>query len=151
MYSKKGGNFLNIYENIKKLCKIKGMTISSLESAANLSNGAISKWKNKMPQADNLYNVAKILGTSIEFILTGNLEDSQENRESAKYSNDDLSLIEKYRKLDDCEKQIILGKISEMIYNKKMEESSEKLSSEVLWNLLADSDHKDQLVPKHKE
>jgi hypothetical protein len=38
-----------------------------------------------------------------------------------------------------------------MIYNKKMEESSEKLSSEVLWNLLADSDHKDQLVPKHKE
>jgi transcriptional regulator with XRE-family HTH domain len=151
MYSKKGGNFLNIYENIKKLCKIKGMTISSLESAANLSNGAISKWKNKMPQADNLYNVAKILGTSIEFILTGNLEDSQENRESAKYSNDDLSLIEKYRKLDDCEKQIILGKISEMIYNKKMEESSEKLSSKVLWNLLADSDYKDQLVPKHKE
>ena len=151
MYSKKGGNFLNIYENIKKLCKIKGMTISSLESAANLSNGAISKWKNKMPQADNLYNVAKILGTSIEFILTGSLENSQENRESAKYSNDDLSLIEKYRKLDDCEKQIILGKISEMIYNKKMEESSEKLSSEVLWNLLADSDHKDQLVPKHKE
>jgi len=142
---------LNIYENIKKLCKIKGMTISSLESAANLSNGAISKWKNKMPQADNLYNVAKILGTSIEFILTGNLEDSQENRESAKYSNDDLSLIEKYRKLDDCEKQIILGKISEMIYNKKMEESSEKLSSKVLWNLLADSDYKDQLVPKHKE
>ncbi len=142
---------MNIYENIKKLCKIKGMTISSLESAANLSNGAISKWKNKMPQADNLYNVAKILGTSIEFILTGNLEDSQENRESAKYSNDDLSLIEKYRKLDDCEKQIILGKISEMIYNKKMEESSEKLSSKVLWNLLADSDYKDQLVPKHKE
>ncbi len=151
MYSKKGGNFLNIYENIKKLCKIKGMTISSLESAANLSNGAISKWKNKMPQADNLYNVAKILGTSIEFILTGSLENSQENKESTKYSNDDLALIEKYRKLDDCEKQIILGKISEMIYNKKMEESSEKLSSEVLWNLLADSDHKDQLVPKHKE
>jgi transcriptional regulator with XRE-family HTH domain len=142
---------LNIYENIKKLCKIKGMTISSLESAANLSNGAISKWKNKMPQADNLYNVAKILGTSIEFILTGSLENSQENKESTKYSNDDLALIEKYRKLDDCEKQIILGKISEMIYNKKMEESSEKLSSEVLWNLLADSDHKDQLVPKHKE
>ena len=127
------------------------MTISSLESAANLSNGAISKWKNKMPQADNLYNVAKILGTSIELILTGSLENSQENKESTKYSNDDLALIEKYRKLDDCEKQIILGKISEMIYNKKMEESSEKLSSEVLWNLLADSDHKDQLVPKHKE
>lgn len=142
---------MNIYENIKKLCKIKGMTISSLESAANLSNGAISKWKNKMPQADNLYNVAKILGTSIELILTGSLENSQENKESTKYSNDDLALIEKYRKLDDCEKQIILGKISEMIYNKKMEESSEKLSSEVLWNLLADSDHKDQLVPKHKE
>lgn len=142
---------MNIYENIKKLCKIKGMTISSLESAANLSNGAISKWKNKMPQADNLYNVAKILGTSIEFILTGSLENGQENKESTKYSNDDLALIEKYRKLDDCEKQIILGKISEMIYNKKMEESSEKLSSEVLWNLLADSDHKDQLVPKHKE
>ena len=142
---------MNIYENIKKLCKIKGMTISSLESAANLSNGAISKWKNKMPQADNLYNVAKILGTSIEFILTGSLENSQENKESTKYSNDDLALIEKYRKLDDCEKQIILGKISEMIYNKKMEESSEKLSSKVLWNLLADSDYKDQLVPKHKE
>lgn len=142
---------MNIYENIKKMCDIKGMTISGLESAAHLSNGAISKWKSKMPQVDNLYSVSKVLGTSIESILTGDLEFSQDNRNNSEYDDADLAFVEKYKRLDDCEKQIILGKISEFLYNKKMEENSEKLSPKVLWDLLADPNYKDALVSKHED
>jgi len=142
---------LNIYENIKKMCDIKGMTISGLESAAHLSNGAVSKWKSKMPQVDNLYSVSKVLETSIESILTGDIESSRNNRNDSEFDNEDLAFVEKYKKLDECEKQIILGKISEFLYNKKMEGSSEKLSPKVLWDLLADSDHKNTLVSKHED
>lgn len=142
---------MNIYETIKKLCDVKGMTISSLESAAHLSNGAISKWKSKMPQVDNLYSVSKILGTSIEEILTGDVDRDQGIRNDSKFDADDIAFVEKYKKLDDCEKQIILGKISEFLYNKKLEENSARLSPQVLWDLLADSDHKDTLVFKRKD
>lgn len=142
---------MNIYENVKKLCDIKGMTISGLENAAHLSNGAISKWKSRMPQVDNLYSVAQILETSMESILTGDLENSQNNRKDSECSDEDLAFVEKYRKLDDCEKQIILGKISEFIYNKKMEASSEKLSPKVLWDLLTDPDNKNSVTQKHDD
>jgi hypothetical protein len=127
------------------------MNISGLENAAHLGNGTISKWKKQIPQVDNLYSVAKVLETSMESILTGNLESSQNNRKDSEYSDEDLAFVEKYRKLDDCEKQIILGKISEFIYNKKMEESSEKLSPKVLWDLLADPDNKNSVVKKQDD
>ena len=92
---------MNIYENIKKLCDIKGMNISGLENAAHLGNGTISKWNKQIPQVDNLYSVAKVLETSMESILTGNLESSQNNRKDSEYSDEDLAFVEKYRKLDD--------------------------------------------------
>lgn len=140
---------MTIYENIKKFCDIKGINISALERAANLSNGAISKWKTKMPKVDNLYSVAKVLGISIESILTGELENIQECKNGSDISKEDIMFVEKYQKLSDCEKQIILGKISEFLYNKKMEENSEKLSSKVLWDLLADQSDKNSVTKKN--
>jgi hypothetical protein len=98
-----------------------------------------------------LYSVSKILGTSIEEILTGDVDRDQGIRNDSKFDADDIAFVEKYKKLDDCEKQIILGKISEFLYNKKLEENSARLSPQVLWDLLADSDHKDTLVFKRKD
>ena len=60
-----------IYEKIKQICAEKGISISSVEKDAGLSNGAISKWTNKMPLADNLHSVAKVLNVTVEEILDG--------------------------------------------------------------------------------
>lgn len=142
---------MNIYENVKRFCDIKGMSISTLERAANLSNGSISKWKTKTPKVDNLYSVAKVLDTSIESILTGELENIHDSRNNSDISKEDKMFVEKYQKLSDCEKQIILGKISEFLYNKKMEASSEKLSSKVLWDLLVDQSDKNPVMTKNND
>lgn len=63
--------FINVYERIKLICSKKNINISSIERGCNLSNGSISKWKTQIPKADNLYIVAKYLGTTVEYFLTG--------------------------------------------------------------------------------
>lgn len=58
-----------IYDKIKSLCKEQGLSINSLENAAGLSKGAISKWNKSKPTVDKLSAVAKILGISIDKLL----------------------------------------------------------------------------------
>lgn len=58
-----------VYDKVKDLAGKKGMSISKLEKASGLSNGAISKWKFVTPTADNLKAVAKILGVKVDILL----------------------------------------------------------------------------------
>lgn len=58
-----------IYDKIKRICAEKGVSVASVEKDAGLSNGAISKWTNQMPLADNLHSVAKVLNVTVEEIL----------------------------------------------------------------------------------
>ena len=48
-----------IFNNIKKLCEKRGISISQLEKEAGLGNGTISGWKESMPRIDSLQAVAK--------------------------------------------------------------------------------------------
>lgn len=58
-----------VYENVKKLCDEKGISISQLEKDAGLSNGSIGKWKKFIPKADSLQAVAKVLKVKMEKLL----------------------------------------------------------------------------------
>ena len=58
-----------IYGKIKQICAEKGISISSVEKDAGLSNGAISKWADSKPLAEKLYAVAKVLGVTVEELL----------------------------------------------------------------------------------
>ena len=49
-----------IYNKIRDICKEKGMSVAAVEKKAGLSHGAISKWNNSTPSAENLNSVAKI-------------------------------------------------------------------------------------------
>ena len=64
---KRGGNL--IYDRILICAKEKNMSIRELERSAGLSNGAISKWENSDPTANNLLKVARILEKPIEYFL----------------------------------------------------------------------------------
>lgn len=141
----------SVYDNIKKLCGEKGMTISGLESAAKLSNGAISKWKNKIPQADNLFSVSKVLNTSMELLLTGEEAASSENRIDSSIGEQERMLLECFQELDKYEKQIVLGRISEFVYQKKIKENPKGPSSDVLFDLFADCDRKDPVISKKQD
>lgn len=59
-----------IYDNIKELCKKRGVSVGSVEKEAGLSNGAISKWNNVSPTIDNLQAVAKVLKVKVDKLLS---------------------------------------------------------------------------------
>ena len=60
-----------MYERIKTLAQAKGLSIPALEEMAGVSQSTIGKWKKVMPKADALYRVACILGTTVDYLLTG--------------------------------------------------------------------------------
>lgn len=63
---------MTIVERIKSECKKNNTNMSSLEKEIGLGTGAIGKWNNSKPSADSLYNVARLLHCSMEYLLTGN-------------------------------------------------------------------------------
>ena len=137
---------MTLIDRITKIVKEHGLSGTRFGEIIGLSKSPLTDWKNgkSKPTLDQIIKICEYFSISSDEILFGKTQKTS-------LSDKEASLLEDFKKLDKREQQIVLGKISEMIYNKKMEESSEKLSSKVLWNLLADSDYKDQLVPKHKE
>lgn len=58
-----------LYDNVKKLCEEKGVSILSLEKALGFPRGSICKWKENEPGIRKVQKVADYLGVSIETLL----------------------------------------------------------------------------------
>ena len=58
-----------IYDKIKEICNEKGVSVSSVEKAAGLGNGAISKWNKSSPTLDNLNAVARVLKVKVNKLI----------------------------------------------------------------------------------
>ena len=58
-----------IFNNIKKICDEKGISIFQLEKEAGLGNGTISGWKESMPRIDSLQAVAKVPEVKVDKLL----------------------------------------------------------------------------------
>jgi transcriptional regulator with XRE-family HTH domain len=58
-----------IYDNIKRVCEKKGISISTLEKKLEFSNGSICKWNDNEPGIHKVKKVADWLGIPIEKLL----------------------------------------------------------------------------------
>lgn len=58
-----------IYDNIKKICQKKDISITELEKATGISRGLIAKWKSCSPTIDKIKKVADYLGVPLEQLL----------------------------------------------------------------------------------
>lgn len=58
-----------VYENIKKLCSEKGISIAAVEKEAGIGNGVIGGWREGSPRVDSLMKVANVLGTSLDELV----------------------------------------------------------------------------------
>ena len=58
-----------IYENIKRRCKEKGISLSALEKQVGLGNGAVGKWASMNPRVDLLKRVADYFGCTVDDLL----------------------------------------------------------------------------------
>lgn len=63
---------MDILERVKNLCYMQGLTVAELERKADLGNGSVRRWNTSIPAADKLQRAAIILGTSMDYLLTGN-------------------------------------------------------------------------------
>nr|WP_319487269.1 helix-turn-helix transcriptional regulator [uncultured Caproiciproducens sp.] len=137
---------MTLIDRITKIAKDNHISGTKFGEILGLSKSPLTDWKNSKskPTLEQIIKICEYFSISSDEILFG-------NKTNSCVSNEEDSLLQDFKKLDKREQQIVLGKISEMIYNKKMEESSEKLSSKVLWDLLADTSCKEAVASKHND
>ncbi len=71
---------MSMVDRINILAKEMGTSVSAIEKALGLSNGIIGKWKKQSPSCDKLKLVADYLNTTIDFLMTGEIEQARTNR-----------------------------------------------------------------------
>lgn len=64
-----------LYENIKRLCRQKHMTVFDLEKAAGLPYNTVTRWGKTTPGIDKVAKVAAALQVTIDELTTGGEED----------------------------------------------------------------------------
>ena len=67
-YGRNGGEMV-LYDNVKRICDEKGISVWRLEKDLGLSNRSVSKWNESEPGIHKEQKVAKYLGVSIEKLL----------------------------------------------------------------------------------
>ncbi len=96
MINTNGNN--GLLNRVKEQLAIKGITVAELERRCNLGNGTLRNWAKSYPSADKLQRVAKELGTTMDYLLTGNSENMQSKiiaREAASLTESQITLIRK--------------------------------------------------------
>lgn len=62
-----------IYENVKRLCDERNISIWALERACGIANGAIGKWNGSInaPRIDTVKAIADYFGVTVDALLSG--------------------------------------------------------------------------------
>ena len=95
---------MTLKTRIKELANKKGLSLPNLESELGFGSGTIVKWDKSTPNVDKLQKVANYLGVSIDYLVTGEMEDEQ-NKKIYEYAKRLLALgmtPEKLEKLVDA-------------------------------------------------
>lgn len=58
-----------LYDNVKRLCEEKGVSVLALEKALGFPRSSICKWNDNEPGIRKVQKVAEYLGVSIEELL----------------------------------------------------------------------------------
>ena len=60
-----------IYENVEAIAIKRGISLAEVERKANLSKGAITKWKTASPTIKSLLAVSNVLEVNLEDLTKG--------------------------------------------------------------------------------
>ena len=114
-------------DTLSFLLDSKGLKKSDLSRAINIPDQTIRNWfgRESYPSADVCYKVAKYLGVSVEYLLTG--EDSEEEKEGKTSTSESKvsELEEKYNNLTDEAKSII----DQLIENPKNQKKANNIQN----------------------
>lgn len=60
---------MDLFNNIKKLSNVKGLSIAQLEKELGFSNGSIARWKKSSPSLEKVEKVASFFSVSIDYLV----------------------------------------------------------------------------------
>jgi transcriptional regulator with XRE-family HTH domain len=94
-----------MYDRYCTLRDLKGLTDAEISRICVFSKSTLSDWKSgkATPKTDKLILIAKALGTTVEYLMTG------EKPEIPGFEPEHLELIELYSKLNKEQKSAILN------------------------------------------
>lgn len=94
-----------MYEKFEELLGIKGYTAADVTRITGISSTVFSEWKKgkSTPKTDKLILIARCLGTTVEYLMTG------EKPEIPGFEPEHLELIELYSKLKTEQKSAVLN------------------------------------------
>lgn len=64
---------MGLYENIRDIAKIKGLSINRLEQELGFARSSINKFNKNTPSAEKLQQIAEHLNVTVDNLMTGNI------------------------------------------------------------------------------
>ena len=95
----------NLYENIEKLCKQRGVNVTTMCKESGASRGSLTDLKNGRKQTlkyETLDKIASYFGTSVDILVSGN---QKENLPQQPQSEVDAAVERIRRKLESMPKE----------------------------------------------
>ena len=132
----------NIFsERLIELRTKKKIMAKDIAEYIGVSKQAFSQYEKQQstPSTDILIAISKYFNVSLDY-LTGLTDYPDIFNSKQRLTEEELELIQDFRLLNKYEQNIIIGKISEMIYNKNIEKNSIEAAEEI-----AEIDYKSKL------
>jgi transcriptional regulator with XRE-family HTH domain len=104
-YNARTGIMANLYENIEKLCKQRGVNVTTMCKESGASRGSLTDLKNGRKQSlkyETLDKIAFYFGTSVDALVSG---DQKENPPQQPQSEVDAAVERIRRKLESMPKE----------------------------------------------
>lgn len=107
-----------IYQRLKLLCKENGTSVNALEKKLQIGIGSLSRIDKHKPSSEKIQKLAKELNTSVDFIMTGEKNNSILSEESARLlakirrDKELNNALQKYFELPDEKKKHIIDLIN---------------------------------------
>ena len=113
---------LEIYQRVENLLREKNLKKIDLTKATGIPDSSIRAWHNGViPNVINAYKVAQFLGITVEELVTGEhidkVPEKPQAEPSIRLSYMEAKLLERYQKLDDRDREIILS-LADVMQNK---------------------------------
>ena len=99
---------MNIVQNIEKIAKNQGLTLTEIERRCGFSKSSIRKWAENIPNIQKVISVSEILNVSHDFLIFG----SETFNSSLK--KDESSLLAAYNSVDELSKALIMERATSL-------------------------------------
>ena len=93
---------MNIVQNIEKIAKNHGLTLTEIERRCGFSKSSIRKWSENIPNIQKVISVSEILNVSLDFLIFGS------ETFNSSLTKDESSLLVAYNSVDELSKALIM-------------------------------------------